>query len=57
MCDIMRLKNHELAEDIYIQKWCTEDWQFELTAIEGKAGHCRLGLEKGDKFANKYPPA
>ena len=21
-----------------MQKWCTEDWQFELTEIEGKAG-------------------
>lgn len=37
-----------------MQKWCTEDWQFELTAIEGKAGHCRLGLEKGDKFIFSY---
>lgn len=37
-----------------MQKWCTEDWQFELTAIEGKAGHCRLGLEKGDKFVFSY---
>ncbi len=37
-----------------MQKWCTENWQFELTAIEGKAGHCRLGLEKGDKFVFSY---
>lgn len=37
-----------------MQKWCTEDWQFELTATEGKAGHCRLGLEKGDKFVFSY---
>ena len=37
-------------EAMNMQKWCTEDWQFELTAIEGRAGHCRLGLEKGDKF-------
>ena len=37
-----------------MQKWCTEDWQFELTVIRGKAGHCRLGLEKGDKFIFSY---
>lgn len=30
-----------------MQKWVTEDWGFELTVTEGKAGHCRLGLEKG----------
>ena len=33
-----------------MQKWVTEDWGFELTVNEGKAGHCRLGLEKGEKF-------
>ena len=33
-----------------MKKWVTEEWQFELTAIEGKAAHCRLGIEKGDKF-------
>jgi len=37
-----------------MQKWITEDWEFELTATEGKAGHCRLGLEKGDKFVFQY---
>ena len=37
-----------------MQKWCTEDWQFELTVIKGKAEHCRLGLEKGDKFVFSY---
>lgn len=37
-----------------MQKWVTEDWQFELTVIEGKAKHCRLGLEKGDKFVFSY---
>lgn len=31
-----------------MRKWVVEDWQFELTAFEGKAAHCRLGLEKGD---------
>lgn len=34
-----------------MRKWCTEDWEFELTVTEGKAGYCRLGLEKGDKLA------
>nr|WP_296483437.1 hypothetical protein [uncultured Acetatifactor sp.] len=43
-----------IVEVIDMQKWCTEDWQFELTAIEGKAGHCRLGLEKGDRFVFSY---
>ena len=37
-----------------MKKWVTEEWQFELTAIEGKAGHCRLGIEKGDKFVFSY---
>lgn len=37
-----------------MQKWVTEDWGFELTVTEGKAGHCRLGLEKGDKFIFSY---
>lgn len=41
-------------EVVDMQKWCTEDWQFELTAIEGKVGNCRLGLEKGDKFVFSY---
>ena len=29
-----------------MNKWVVEDWKFELTAVEGKAGNCRLGLEK-----------
>lgn len=37
-----------------MKKWVTEEWQFELTAIEGKAAHCRLGIEKGDKFIFSY---
>ncbi len=37
-----------------MQKCYTEHWQFELTVIEGKAGHCRLGLEKGDRFIFSY---
>ena len=37
-----------------MRKWCTEDWEFELTATDGKAEHCRLGLEKGDKFVFQY---
>ncbi len=31
-----------------MKKWCVEDWEFELTVIDGKAAHCRLGLEMGD---------
>ena len=37
-----------------MKKWIVEDWQFELIAIEGKAAHCRLGIEKGDKFVFSY---
>lgn len=37
-----------------MKKWCVEDWKFELTVIEGKAAHCRLGLETGDKFVFSY---
>ncbi len=37
-----------------MQKWVVEDWEFELTVIDGKAGHCRLGLEKGDRFTFSY---
>ena len=37
-----------------MKKWVVEDWEFELTAIEGKARNCRLGLEKGDKFIFTY---
>jgi uncharacterized repeat protein (TIGR04076 family) len=37
-----------------MRKWVVEDWEFELTATDGKAGHCRLGIEKGDKFVFSY---
>ncbi|MBS6833380.1 MAG: hypothetical protein KH216_11285 [Clostridiales bacterium] len=37
-----------------MRKWCIEDWQFELTATAGQAGHCRLGLEKRDTFVFSY---
>jgi len=37
-----------------MKKWMAEDWEFELAVTEGKAGHCRLGLEKGDKFVFQY---
>ena len=37
-----------------MKKWVVEDWEFELTATSGKAGHCRLGFEKGDKFVFQY---
>ncbi len=37
-----------------MNKWVTEDWQFELTVINGKAAHCRLGLETGDSFLFSY---
>lgn len=37
-----------------MKKWVVEDWAFELTATDGKAEHCRLGIEKGDKFVFSY---
>jgi len=37
-----------------MQKWIVEDWEFTLTATSGEAGHCRLGLEKGDTFVFQY---
>ena len=37
-----------------MQKWCAEDWEFELTATEGEAGNCRCGIEKGDTFVFQY---
>ena len=37
-----------------MRKWCVEDWEFELTVVKGKAAHCRLGLETGDKFVFSY---
>ena len=37
-----------------MNKWIAEDWEFELTVIEGKAKQCRQGLEKGDKFIFQY---
>ena len=37
-----------------MKKWVVEDWEFELTATEGKAAHCRLGIEKGDRFVFRY---
>ena len=37
-----------------MRKWIVEDWQFELTAIKGRAADCRLGIEAGDKFVFSY---
>lgn len=37
-----------------VRHWVTEDWEFELTVTDGKAGHCRLGIEKGDRFVFRY---
>jgi len=37
-----------------MKRWIVEDWLFELTATEGKADHCRLGIEKGDRFVFSY---
>ena len=37
-----------------MNKWVTEDWGFEITVTRGKAGHCRLGLQEGDKFRFEY---
>ena len=37
-----------------MKKWIAEDWEFEIIITHGKAGHCRLGLEEGDKFTFQY---
>lgn len=37
-----------------MKKWMAEDWQFELTVTEGKAEHCRLGIEKGNRSFFSY---
>jgi len=37
-----------------MKKWIVEDWAFICTAIDGKAGDCRLGLETGDTFVFQY---
>lgn len=37
-----------------MRKWVTEDWQFELTATEGSARSCRLGIERGNRFVFSY---
>ena len=37
-----------------MKRWVVEDWAFELTAIEGIASNCRLGIEKGDRFVFSY---
>ena len=37
-----------------MRKWIVEDWAFEITVTGGEASQCRLGLEKGDRFAFEY---
>lgn len=37
-----------------MKKWLAEDWEFTLTALEGEARHCRLGIEQGDRFVFQY---
>ncbi len=37
-----------------MRKWVVEDWEFELTAIDGSSENCRLGIEKGDVFVFSY---
>lgn len=37
-----------------MNKWISEDWEFEITAKEGEARNCRLGIQKGDKFVFQY---
>ena len=39
---------------IDLNRWVTEDWGFEVEVTRGKAGHCRIGLEEGDRFAFEY---
>ena len=37
-----------------MKKWIVEDWEFEITVTRGKAEHCRMGFEEGDKFICQY---
>lgn len=35
-----------------MKKWMTEDRAFEITVIKGKAEHCRMDLDAGDRFSS-----
>jgi hypothetical protein len=48
-----QISKYFIREGLAMKKWVTEDWEFELTATDGKAGYCRLGLEKGDKVRDE----
>lgn len=37
-----------------MRKWIAEDWEFEVTVLAGDAKHCRIGIEKGDRFVFQY---
>lgn len=37
-----------------MHKWIVENWQFTITATDGRAKNCRLGFEKGDEFQCEY---
>jgi uncharacterized repeat protein (TIGR04076 family) len=41
-----------------MKKWYEEDWRFEIEVLgvgkEDKPAECRIGLERGDKFACTY---
>ena len=37
-----------------MQKWCAEDWEFEVTVLSSTVSECRLGFEEGDRFAFQY---
>ena len=37
-----------------MRKWLEEDWEFEITVVEGEAENCRMGLETGDRFVCGY---
>ena len=37
-----------------MRKWIIEDWEFEITVINGRSQDCRLGFETNDKFVCQY---
>lgn len=37
-----------------MNKWISEDWEFTISVVSGKAEHCRLGFETGDTFQCQY---
>ena len=46
----VELDKSRFTEELQMNKWITEDWEFTISVKSGKAEHCRLGFETGDIF-------